>query len=70
VGGGVEISAALKDGDELLADAKGSFVHVPLEHFLQTPEGRAAGEAWRERLTPHPTPPSLGSFGPRRKEAP
>jgi acyl-coenzyme A thioesterase PaaI-like protein len=66
----LEISAALKDGDELLADAKGSFVHVPLEHFLQTPEGRAAGEAWRERLTPHPTPPSLGSFGPRRKEAP
>jgi acyl-coenzyme A thioesterase PaaI-like protein len=46
----LEISAALRDGDELLADAKGSFVHVPLEHFLRTPEGRAAGEAWRERL--------------------
>jgi acyl-CoA thioesterase FadM len=46
----LEISAALTDETELLADAKGSFVYVPLEHFLRTPEGRAAGEAWRERL--------------------
>jgi acyl-coenzyme A thioesterase PaaI-like protein len=46
----LEISGALKDGDELLADARGSFVHVPLEHFLRTPEGRAARDAWRERL--------------------
>jgi hypothetical protein len=23
---------------------------VPLEHFLATPEGRAAGERWAERL--------------------
>lgn len=46
----LEISAELRDGDEVLADAKGSFVHVPLEHFLRTPEGRAARDAWRERL--------------------
>jgi hypothetical protein len=46
----LEITGELRDGGELLADAKGSFVHVPLEHFLRTPEGRAAGEAWRERL--------------------
>ena len=46
----LEITAELRDGDELLADARGSFVHVPLEHFLRTPEGRAAGETWRERL--------------------
>jgi acyl-CoA thioesterase FadM len=46
----VEISGELRDGNELLADARGSFVHVPLEHFLRTPEGRAAGDAWRERL--------------------
>jgi acyl-coenzyme A thioesterase PaaI-like protein len=46
----LEISAALTDRGELLADATGSFIHVPLEHFLRTPEGRAAGEAWRERL--------------------
>jgi acyl-coenzyme A thioesterase PaaI-like protein len=46
----IEISGALHDGDELLADADGAFVHVPLEHFLATPEGRAAGEAWARRL--------------------
>jgi acyl-coenzyme A thioesterase PaaI-like protein len=46
----LEISATLADGNELLADARGSFVHVPLEHFLRTPEGRAARDAWRERL--------------------
>jgi acyl-coenzyme A thioesterase PaaI-like protein len=46
----LEISGELTDADELLADAQGSFVHVPLEHFLRTPEGRAAGETWRERL--------------------
>lgn len=46
----LEIRGELRDGDELLADARGSFIHVPLEHFLRTPEGRAAGEAWRERL--------------------
>ena len=46
----LEIGGELSDGDDLLATAKGSFVHVSLEHFLRTPEGRAAGEAWRERL--------------------
>lgn len=46
----IEISAALRDGDELLAEADGVFLHVPLEHFLATPEGRAAGKAWRGRL--------------------
>jgi acyl-coenzyme A thioesterase PaaI-like protein len=46
----LELGAALRDGDHLLADAEGSFIHVPLEHFLRTPEGRAAGELWRERL--------------------
>jgi hypothetical protein len=46
----LEISGALTDRGELLSDATGSFIHVPLEHFLRTPEGRAAGEAWRGRL--------------------
>ncbi|HEV3478254.1 MAG TPA: hotdog domain-containing protein, partial [Gaiellaceae bacterium] len=46
----MEIGVELRDGDELLADARGSFIHVPLEHFLRTPEGRAARDAWRERL--------------------
>jgi len=39
----------LLDG-EILAEARGAFLHVPLEHFLASPEGRAAGEAWRRRL--------------------
>jgi acyl-coenzyme A thioesterase PaaI-like protein len=47
----IEISAELRDGEVLLADAEGTFLHVPLEHFLATPEGRAAGEAWRRRLS-------------------
>jgi acyl-coenzyme A thioesterase PaaI-like protein len=47
----IEISAELRDGDELLAEADGAFFHVPLEHFLATPEGRAAGEAWARRLS-------------------
>jgi acyl-coenzyme A thioesterase PaaI-like protein len=36
--------------DDVLADAKSVYVNVPLEHFLATPEGRAAGEEWRRRL--------------------
>jgi acyl-coenzyme A thioesterase PaaI-like protein len=46
----IEIAGELRDGDELLAEAEGTFLHVPLEHFLATPEGRAAGEAWRRQL--------------------
>jgi acyl-coenzyme A thioesterase PaaI-like protein len=50
------IDGELRDGDELLAAARGAFHHVPLEHFLQTPEGRAAGDAWRARLEGHSRP--------------
>jgi hypothetical protein len=46
----LHVDAALRDGEEVLAEARGAFLHVPLEHFLVTPEGRAAGEAWRRRL--------------------
>ena len=46
----VEIVAELHDGEELLAAAEGTFLHVPLEHFLTTPEGLAAADAWRARL--------------------
>ena len=48
----IEVRAELRDGDDVLAEADGTFLHVPLEHFLATPEGRAAGEAWRQRLEP------------------
>jgi acyl-coenzyme A thioesterase PaaI-like protein len=46
----IHVRARLTDGDENLAEARGAFVHVPLEHFLSTPEGKAAAEAWRRRL--------------------
>ena len=46
----VHIRGSLEDGGEILAEARAAFLHVPLEHFLATPEGRAAGEAWRKRL--------------------
>ena len=35
---------------EVLAEARAAFLHVPLEHFLATPEGRAAARDWRRRL--------------------
>jgi acyl-coenzyme A thioesterase PaaI-like protein len=46
----IDVRGELTADGELLAEAEASFLHVPLEHFLQTPEGRAAGEAWRRRL--------------------
>jgi acyl-coenzyme A thioesterase PaaI-like protein len=46
----LHVDGHLRDGEEILAEARCAFLHVPLEHFLQTPEGRAAGEAWRARL--------------------
>jgi acyl-CoA thioesterase FadM len=46
----IRIDGELRDGDEVLAEARAAFLHVPLEHFLSSPEGQAAGEAWRQRL--------------------
>lgn len=46
----IGVRAELLDGTDVLAEADGTFLHVPLEHFLATPEGRAAGAAWRQRL--------------------
>jgi len=43
----LEVSGELLDDDVLLASASGTFLAVPLEHFLQTPEGRAARDAWQ-----------------------
>ena len=45
------IDGDLREEGEVLAEARAAFLHVPLEHFLQTPEGRAAAEAWRARLS-------------------
>jgi acyl-coenzyme A thioesterase PaaI-like protein len=46
----LHVEAGLHAEDELLAEARATLVHVPLEHFLVTPEGRAAGEACHRRL--------------------
>ena len=46
----IRVTAELADGDDVLAEARAAFLHVPLEHFLATPEGGAAGDAWRCRL--------------------
>jgi acyl-coenzyme A thioesterase PaaI-like protein len=46
----IRVRGALVDGDDALAEARAAFLHVPLEHFLATPEGRAAADAWRGRL--------------------
>jgi len=46
----VHISGEIVDGDDILARARGAFVHVPFEHFLRTPEGQAAAAEWQRRL--------------------
>jgi acyl-coenzyme A thioesterase PaaI-like protein len=46
----IHVEAELVDGADVLAEAKAAFLHVPLEHFLATAEGRAAADAWRARL--------------------
>jgi acyl-CoA thioesterase FadM len=46
----IRVDGALSDGDEILAEARAAFLHVPLEHFLASPEGRAVGEVWRRKL--------------------
>ena len=50
----VYVRGELWEAGELLAEARLAFVHVPLEHFLETPEGRAHAEAWRKRLGDSP----------------
>jgi acyl-coenzyme A thioesterase PaaI-like protein len=46
----VRVRGEIVDGDAVLAEARAAFIHVPLSHFLATPEGRAAADSWRERL--------------------
>jgi len=43
----LHVDGALSDGDEPLAECKAGLLHVPFEHFLATPEGRAAAERYR-----------------------
>ena len=44
----IHTTGAIVDGNEVLAEARVALLHVPLEHFLTTPEGRAAADRWRE----------------------
>jgi len=46
----LHVDGELTDGSDVLAEARAAFLHVPLEHFLATPEGRASADAWRARL--------------------
>ena len=46
----IDVRGDIRSGGELLAEARTTLIHVPLEHFLLTPEGRAAGEAWERRF--------------------
>ena len=42
----LHVDARITDGDESLAEARVALLHVPLAHFLATPEGRAAADRW------------------------
>lgn len=44
------VRGELWNADELLAEARLAFVHVRVEHFLETPEGRDHAETWKRRL--------------------
>ena len=46
----IHVDGVLADGDDVLAEARCAFLHVPLDHFLQTAEGQAAADAWNSRL--------------------
>ncbi|HST17102.1 MAG TPA: PaaI family thioesterase [Gaiellaceae bacterium] len=45
----LHVDARITGGDEPLAEARAALLHVPFEHFLATPEGRAAAERWRDQ---------------------
>lgn len=45
----LRVEGDISDGSDTLAEARAAFLHVPFEHFLATPEGRASAEAWAAR---------------------
>ena len=53
----LHVDGELTDGNNVLAEARAAFLHVPLEHFLATPEGRAAADAWRDAQVERPRKP-------------
>jgi len=40
----LHVNASITDGREVFAECRAALLHVPLEHFLATPEGRAAAQ--------------------------
>jgi acyl-coenzyme A thioesterase PaaI-like protein len=44
----LHVNATLGDGAEAFAECKAALLHVPLEHFLRTAEGRAAADRWAQ----------------------
>ena len=46
----LRVEGRIGDGSDVLAEARAAFLHVPLGHFLSTPEGKAAAEAWERGL--------------------
>jgi acyl-coenzyme A thioesterase PaaI-like protein len=45
----LHVNASITDGAEVFAECRAALLHVPLDHFLATPEGRAAAEHWSQR---------------------
>jgi acyl-coenzyme A thioesterase PaaI-like protein len=45
----LHVDGRISDGDEPLAECRAALLHVPLEHFLRTPEGRAAAARWQQQ---------------------
>jgi acyl-coenzyme A thioesterase PaaI-like protein len=43
----LHVNGAIVDGGTRFAECKAALLQVPLEHFLGTPEGRAAAERYR-----------------------
>jgi acyl-coenzyme A thioesterase PaaI-like protein len=44
----LHVDGKISDGNEPLAECRAALLHVPLAHFLQTPEGRAAAARWQQ----------------------
>jgi acyl-CoA thioesterase FadM len=40
----LHVNGSITDGEEIFAECRAALLHVPLEHFLATPEGRAAAQ--------------------------
>lgn len=54
----LHVDARITDGDEPLAEARVALMHVPFEHFLATPEGRAAAERYSAKHAADSADPS------------